>query len=54
MFIPIWLIHTIVTIVFILVLLFWGLRTDSDWDFGFVLKVPLCIIVYLIYWLIMK
>jgi hypothetical protein len=55
MFIPIWLTHTIATIIFLLVVYFWGLKTDGDWwDFTPILKVPVCIIFYLIYWLIMK
>lgn len=54
MFIPMWIIHSLVTAVFLLIVGFWGLKTESDWDFSPIFKVPICAIGYLIYWLIMK
>ena len=53
MFIPIWLFHTITTVIFLVVLFFGAFRMDSDYDFSPLFKIPVVIIAYLIYWLIM-
>jgi hypothetical protein len=54
MFIPIWLIHVIATLVFIGFLLGWAFRGEGQYDFTPILKIPVCLIGYLVYWLIMK
>jgi hypothetical protein len=52
MFVPVWVIHVITTLVFVIVLFGWGFKTGSEWDFSFMVKLPLCIIGYLIYWIV--
>lgn len=49
MFIPIWMIHIIVTLIFIGGLI-WAIK--DAWEA--IYKIPFVIILYLIYWLIMK
>jgi hypothetical protein len=53
MFIPIWAIHVIVTLIFVGGLC-WACNPSGDYDFGFLFKIPFVIICYLAYWLIMK
>lgn len=52
MFIPIWVLHAIVTIIFLVVLLKWAGSTNGTWDFSPVFKVPMTLLGYAIYWII--
>jgi hypothetical protein len=51
MFIPIWVLHLVVTIIFVIALL-WSLNSESDYDFSVLFKLPTVCLGYAIYWII--
>jgi hypothetical protein len=47
-----WILHIIMTVIFLFVLYFWGLRTNGDYDFSPLYKALLCVIGYAAYWIV--
>jgi hypothetical protein len=52
MFIPIWVLHVVVTIIFLIVLYIWAFESDGNFDFMPIFKVPVTCLGYAIYWII--
>jgi hypothetical protein len=52
MFIPIWILHVIVTILFLVTFFGWAFRSYGTWDFMPPIRGLLVLLGYAIYWIV--
>ena len=52
MFIPIWILHSIVTLLFLVGLFGWALKDDGAWDILLPARILATLLGYAIYWVI--